>query len=156
MSKKKILEWFCELIATGFYVGYIPKCPGSVSSFFTVLLIFFLPQISVLYSFLITIILFFLGVFVSGNVAFNVNQHDPSKIVIDEIVGMWISLLMLPKVIWIYGLAFVLFRFFDISKILFINRLEKLPRGWGIMMDDVLAGIFTVGSIYFIKFFVGF
>ena len=72
------------------------------------------------------------------------NDHDPSEVVIDEAVGMWITLYMLPHSIAIYSMAFILFRIFDIFKPSFIYRVQNLPGGWGIMMDDVLAGIFTL------------
>ena len=71
------------------------------------------------------------------------NDHDPSEVVIDEAVGMWIALFMLPQSIAIYSMAFIFFRIFDIFKPSFIYRVQNLPGGWGIMMDDVLAGIIT-------------
>lgn len=69
--------------------------------------------------------------------------EDPSRVVVDEMVGVWITLLAAPAGhVW-YGLAaFVLFRFFDILKPLGIRRMEKLPGGVGVMMDDVLAGVY--------------
>jgi len=68
---------------------------------------------------------------------------DSSKVVIDEVAGMAISLVAIPLT-WPYMLsALVLFRFFDILKPLYIRRLEKLPGGWGVMADDVLAGIYA-------------
>jgi phosphatidylglycerophosphatase A len=68
---------------------------------------------------------------------------DPSKIVIDEVVGMWISLWYIPSGWEYFVLAFVLFRLFDIYKPFFIKKVELLKGGWGVMMDDVLAGIYT-------------
>ncbi|MEL6867415.1 MAG: phosphatidylglycerophosphatase A, partial [Bacteroidota bacterium] len=68
---------------------------------------------------------------------------DPSKVVIDEMAGMWISLLWLPFSPLLLLLAFLLFRAFDIGKPFYIRQMEKLPSGWGIMMDDVLAGVYT-------------
>jgi len=68
---------------------------------------------------------------------------DSSRIVIDEAAGMCISLLFVP-VTWKYLLmGLLLFRFFDIVKPLFIRKMESLPGGWGVMMDDVLAGVYT-------------
>ncbi len=74
---------------------------------------------------------------------------DPSCIVIDEVLGMGISLLFIPKEIALYGIAFIVFRFFDISKVFPIWLLEKhVPHGWGIMADDVLAGFMTLLVLY--------
>ncbi|MEO6981354.1 MAG: phosphatidylglycerophosphatase A, partial [Mucilaginibacter sp.] len=64
-------------------------------------------------------------------------------VVIDEVAGMCISLLFTPVELKYVITALVLFRFFDIVKPLFIRKMEKVPSGWGIMMDDVLAGVYT-------------
>lgn len=68
---------------------------------------------------------------------------DNSKVVIDEVAGMCVGLLFLPVQLKYIAASFILFRFFDITKPLFIRRLEKLPLGWGVMADDLLAGIYT-------------
>ena len=75
------------------------------------------------------------------------DDHDPSEVVIDEAVGMGISLFMLPHNFGLYLLAFVLFRIFDIFKPSFIYQIQELPGGWGIMLDDVLAGLFTFALV---------
>jgi len=68
---------------------------------------------------------------------------DPSKVVIDEVAGMAISLLFIPVSVKYLLCAFILFRFFDIVKPLYIRKTEALPSGWGVMVDDVLAGVYT-------------
>ncbi len=68
---------------------------------------------------------------------------DPSIVVIDEVVGMWISLLFLPKTLLVATLAFLLFRAHDIVKIPPARQLEAVPNGFGIMLDDVVAGIYA-------------
>jgi len=75
------------------------------------------------------------------------DDHDPSEVVIDEAVGMGISLFMLPHSFGLYLLAFILFRIFDIFKPSFIYQIQDLPGGWGIMVDDVLAGLFTLALV---------
>ena len=80
------------------------------------------------------------------------DDHDPSEVVIDEAVGMGISLFMLPHSFGLYLLAFILFRIFDIFKPSFIYQIQDLPGGWGIMVDDVLAGLFTFALINGIAF----
>ena len=68
---------------------------------------------------------------------------DPSKVVMDEVIGVWIALLFVP-VTWVnLLLAFALFRLFDIWKPLFIRKLEAIKGGWGVMLDDVLAGVYA-------------
>jgi phosphatidylglycerophosphatase A len=74
--------------------------------------------------------------------------------VIDEMVGMWIAVLGLP-VSWQYWLAaFLLFRFFDIFKPLGVRRLEKIEGGWGVMLDDVMAGVYTNVLLQMVVLFI--
>jgi phosphatidylglycerophosphatase A len=68
---------------------------------------------------------------------------DDGRIVIDEIVGYWISVLFLPRTLIVYAAAFFLFRLLDVLKPLGIRRSQDLPGGWGIVIDDVLAGLLT-------------
>lgn len=68
---------------------------------------------------------------------------DPSRVVVDEVVGFWIALFAVPKSLALVAIGFVLFRVFDIWKPFPIRKIETLPQGWGIMADDILAGIYT-------------
>jgi len=129
-----------QFAATFFYLGKLPFAPGSWGSLGALILWIFLPS-SYLLQMMMIIILFSIGVISSKKIAAAKNDHDPSEVVIDEAVGMWIALLMIPHSIAIYSIAFILFRIFDIFKPSFIYRVQNLPGGWGIMMDDVLAGI---------------
>lgn len=72
------------------------------------------------------------------------NKKDDSRIVIDEVAGMLISLLFIQRQVSLYILGYLLFRFFDIIKPLGIKKAEKLPGGWGVMADDILAGIYAL------------
>ena len=133
--------------ATFFYLGKLPFAPGSWGSLGVLLLWFFLP-VSFSIQLSVIVFLFVLGVYSSGRVAKYMNDHDPSEVVIDEAVGMGISLFMLPHNFGLYLLAFVLFRIFDVLKPSFIYRVQDLPGGWGIMLDDVLAGLFTLAIVH--------
>jgi len=95
-----------------------------------------------LLSILITLAVTLAGVW-SSSVMEQFWGKDPSKVVIDEVAGMCVSLVFLPVNVKYLLAAFILFRFFDIVKPLYIRKTEALPRGWGIMLDDVLAGIYT-------------
>ena len=141
-----------QFVATFFYLGKLPFAPGSWGSLGALLLWLLLPvTFSVHLS--IIIILFILGVYSSSWMAKYLDDQDPSEVVIDEVVGMGISLFMLPHNFWLYLLSFFLFRVIDILKPSFIYRIQNLSGGWGIMLDDVLAGLVTfalVNSIYII------
>ena len=132
-----------RFVATFFYLGKLPFAPGSWGSLGALLLWLLLPvKFSVHLS--VIIILFVLGVYSSNKIAGNLDDHDPPEVVIDEVVGMGISIFMLPQSFELYFFAFILFRIFDIFKPLFIYRIQNLSGGWGIMLDDVLAGLFTL------------
>ena len=133
--------------ATFFYLGKLPFAPGSWGSLGALLLWVLLP-VTFSVHLPVIIILFVLGVYSSNKMAKYLNDHDPSEVVIDEAVGMGISLFMLPYSFGLYLLAFGLFRIFDVLKPSFIYRVQDLPGGWGIMLDDVLAGLFTLAIVH--------
>lgn len=139
--------WFHKAIATTFGVGYAPKAPGTFGALMGVVIYYLLglafPEIGDDYLLLGLIVIFFiLGVW-SSNVLEEIWGKDPGRIVIDESVGIWISLLFVPFTLWYIVIAFVLFRFFDILKPLGIRKAESLDGGLGIMADDVVAGIYA-------------
>ena len=135
-----------RFVATFFYLGKLPFAPGSWGSLGAVLLWLLLP-LSFSVHLAVIVSLFVLGIYSSNKMAKYMEDNDPSEVVIDEVVGMGISLFMLPHSFELYLLAFILFRIFDIFKPLFIYRIQNLPGGWGIMLDDVLAGIFTFAIV---------
>jgi phosphatidylglycerophosphatase A len=139
------MRFLHKLIVTGFGLGYSPIAPGTVGAIggcvSAILLWRYAAYPNVSLAFLILLFLF-LGIYCSTKMEQEWGK-DPSRIVIDEVVGMWISLWLIPPGWGYVVLAFVLFRLFDIYKPLFIKKMEVLKGGWGVMMDDVLAGIYA-------------
>ena len=133
-----VAEW----IGTVFYIGKLPLAPGTWASIFAVLCWYFLFQ-SVNHFVLpaVSIFLFLIGGIASDTIVNHSKEHDPSRIVIDEWVGQWVALSMMPVNIRTGIVAFVAFRIFDIIKPGPVRKMEKIPGGWGIMADDVMAGI---------------
>ncbi len=135
-----------KLLATGLGIGYIRKGGGTVASIACCLgLYLILPQggtLPVLLTILVTVCLLGLGTVASGRVE-RYWGKDNYRVVIDEIAGMWISMLFLPVTIPSLLVGLVLFRILDIYKPFFIRNMENLPGGRGVMMDDALAGIYT-------------
>ncbi|HLK29080.1 MAG TPA: phosphatidylglycerophosphatase A [Puia sp.] len=132
-----------KLISACFGVGYI-KGGGTIAALVVSICWYFICKNNCSYMFEIaaTILITAIGIWASGEVEKDWGK-DSSKVVIDEAAGMCVSLLFLPtKVKYVFA-AFILFRFFDIAKPLYIRRLEKLPRGWGVMADDLLSGIYS-------------
>jgi phosphatidylglycerophosphatase A len=81
-------------------------------------------------------------------------RHDPGFVVIDEVAGQWITLLWSPAD-WRHGLiALVLFRLFDITKPFPVRRLERLPEGWGIVCDDLGAGLYALGVASLLRLWI--
>ena len=135
-------------IATVLGVGYTPKAPGTAGSLFAILILYLLPISNTVL--IILIVLFtVLGIW-SASVIENEKGNDPSIVVIDEVVGQWISLLYIPFSVVPVILAFILFRFFDILKPFPIDQSQNLKGGFGIMVDDILAGIYSNLIIHFI------
>jgi phosphatidylglycerophosphatase A len=138
-----------KLFATGFFSGYFPKAPGTFASFLALLPIFYLkPE----FDFFMFWIIIALAIGVRSSSAMETEWgKDPSKVVIDEIAGMWIGIIGHDfNNILVFVIGFILFRFFDIVKPLGINKLQDVPEGFGIMLDDVLAGIYTNISLIII------
>ncbi|HAD80941.1 MAG: hypothetical protein A2509_12390 [Candidatus Edwardsbacteria bacterium RIFOXYD12_FULL_50_11] len=129
------------ILASGFGSGYSPIAPGTAGSLLALVIWWLAPPFLWVSALLLALSLF-LGVW-SATQAEKKWGHDNGKIVIDEVAGMWISLLFLPKTWVVFLIAFFMFRAMDIIKPLGARQIQKLPGGWGVVADDVLAGIYT-------------
>lgn len=137
------IPFFPKLISTFFYVGYIPFAPGTFGSIAAFAIYFPLMMLNQWMIYLAAIILVTLaGVWASGVTERTGGISDPSYVVIDEVAGQLITLFLLPFSWKILIAGFFLFRIFDIIKPFPGRRAEKLHGGWGIMMDDVIAGVY--------------
>lgn len=134
-----------HLLAFGFGAGLSPKAPGTLGTLAAVpiyLLMCFAP----LPVYVVLVVLFAVaGIWICGRTAEDLGVHDHPGIVWDEIVGYLIALIAVPPTWYNLVLAFVLFRLFDVVKPWPIRRLDRhVKGGWGIMVDDIVAGIFTL------------
>lgn len=131
-----------KLLATVGFAGYAPVAPGTAgSAVCAVLYYFFCSSLGVAGWVLVLTAVFFVGVWAADGAA-RAWGKDPSRVVVDEAVGLLFTVAFLPHGFWTAVAGFCLFRVFDIAKPPPIRRLEKLPGGWGIVADDVLAGIY--------------
>ena len=144
MLRVELSEW----LATCFKIGHLPIAPGTCGSLAAVISWWlWLQYLNPLVFIVLIIMIFTIGVFATNIIIDHTAEKDPSRVVIDEVAGQWLGLLMLPdSVLYIFG-AFILFRFLDILKPWPIRQLEQFPKGWGIMLDDMLAGLLTLGLI---------
>ncbi|MDP2653954.1 MAG: phosphatidylglycerophosphatase A [Candidatus Omnitrophota bacterium] len=138
----KMLDELSRFLATFGYIGLIPFASGTFASAAGVLVCIALQPNPGFYLAVFALVTW-AGFAAGSRVETAVREKDPSCVVIDEVSGMMISLFLLPMTAPVYMTAFFLFRAFDMFKVYPANRLEDLKGGAGIMMDDIIAGIYT-------------
>lgn len=149
-----MLNFISKLISTIFFVGYISIAPGTFGSLIAMISIHFLKpdDLELLFFVIFGLIL---GTSCSHITEKNLGEKDSKKIVIDEFVGYMASLLFLPRTPYNLIIIFVLFRFFDIFKPFPVKLLEKkIHGGLGIMIDDLVAALYTNLSLRFINILI--
>ncbi|MFZ5861645.1 MAG: phosphatidylglycerophosphatase A [Nitrospirota bacterium] len=131
-------------VATAGGVGTVPWAPGTAGSLAGLAIAWWAwPALGSPWSAALTVVLFGLGVAAARRTELAACRKDPSIVVIDEVVGMLVALYALPIRAGEAAAAFVCFRVFDIAKPFPIRRLEAQPGGWGIMLDDLVAGLYA-------------
>ena len=131
------------VVATGLGSGYSPIAPGTAGSAVGLLLFWPLHAQSGTIQVAAVALLFLVGVVASTRVARGVGLEDPGIVVVDEVVGMWVTLLFLPLTPFTAAVGFFAFRAMDVWKPYPARQLEHLHGGWGIMADDVMAGVYA-------------
>ena len=146
-------------LAFGFGAGLSPKAPGTVGTLVAIPLHFLLLEIAFsVYLYIgIVVAAFLAGIYLCGRTARDIGVHDHGGIVWDEFVGYWITMFLVP-VTWYWVLAgFAAFRFFDIVKPWPVGWLDKkVQGGFGIMLDDVIAGLYAAIVIQTAMYLTGF
>ena len=131
-----------RMIASVFYIGYLPIAPGTLGSLAALIAYYFIcNNIIIMAVVILTAII--LGFITTGKVEKMFGEKDPGEIVIDEFAGMLISLYRIPPTMGYVVTGFLLFRFFDIVKPKPIKNLEQLKGSLGIMSDDIIAGVYA-------------
>ena len=156
MNLKNPLSW----LSVGFGSGLSPIAPGTVGSFFALIIYYYLffgniiEVIDHLIFLFFIVISFFIGLFIYPKTV--EGEEDPSSFVWDEFVGMWVACIPLAIIdfplIWLF-ISFLLFRIFDIWKPLGIKVLDRKQGAFYVMIDDVLAGMFAAIAVIFLSFF---
>lgn len=134
-------NFWTVFISTFFYIGYAAYAPGTIASAAGVFLFMLLRSERVLL--LSTAVILGLGFFVCGKAEKIFNKKDSSCIVIDEVAGMLLSLLFIPRNLKYVIIAFIVFRIIDIFKPYPLKKAQKLPGSTGVMTDDIIAGLYT-------------
>ena len=143
-------------LATGLYSGKIPFAPGTWGSAFALIPWYFCRGLSLVNYLIVLAVIFVVGFLISGSAEKIIDRPDPGCIVIDEILGMFITLTLAPNHPAAWLLGFVLFRIFDVLKPFPVSWLDThLHGGIGIMMDDVMAGIYALICLQLIWLLIG-
>lgn len=156
-----MLKFFRNILVSVGFIGYFPILSGTITSIITAILYFYLiPPLSALGSLLLIgivllVSLIFVPIIKSAEKEMG---HDSRKITIDEVIGFFFAVMFLPHTLMVFIYALVLFRVFDIVKPTPINQLQNLPHGWGVLADDIAAGlcsniIIQLLLIFFPQFF---
>ena len=140
-----------RLIVTFFYIGHAKIAPGSIASLVTVLIFYFFAKHLISYLFIIIILITSILAFFAVSIyTYELSEKDRSEIVIDEVIGQSIALLPLllfeqtnPPQLFMCIISLLFFRFFDIVKPYPINKFDRMNNTFGVIFDDVLAGIFS-------------
>lgn len=145
LRKREIIK----CLASFFYVGYLPA-PGTIASILPLLIYYFTKDKSAIYN-ILTIFFLFTAFIVAKKAEVVFEQKDSPHMVLDEIAGMFIGFIFVPFK-WIYlAIGLIIFRFFDIIKIWPLKKIEKLDGAPGIILDDVIAGVYTNILLQFIQ-----
>jgi len=143
-STEKIITWICKQIATLGPIGYLPA-PGTMGTLCAIPLLVGLRKLESFIPFLdegvIVALLVFLAVWIINKALVRFDETDPSHIILDEVMGFFVVGLFMPLRPIMMVVGFVYFRFFDIFKPFSIDRLETIPGGWGIILDDIAAAL---------------
>ncbi|HXH82177.1 MAG TPA: phosphatidylglycerophosphatase A [Candidatus Tectomicrobia bacterium] len=123
--------------------GHAPVAAGTVGSAVALALLWILPWRPVTLAAALVVVAL-AGVWAGGRVERALGLKDPGVIVIDEVAGMMLSVLLLPRTLAAFACAFVLFRALDVLKPFPAGRSQALPGGWGVMLDDLIAGLYTL------------
>ena len=156
----KRAKLFHIIIASGFGSGFSPFAPGTAGALVAVIiwtvLFYVIPFNILLVVTSLLIVLFTAAGIWSADKLESEWGKDPSKVVVDEMVGVWIALLAVPVGnVWYILFAFLLFRFFDIFKPLGIRKMEQLEGGIGVMADDILAGLYSFLLLMGVRWLIG-
>ena len=145
-------EKIAFVLSTWFGSGLVPFASGTCGTLAAVPLILLLDSLGIRDNGLTVLIAVAIAVWSSDRPRVLMGKNDPSEVVIDEVVGFLLAMALLPQTWLALCLCFVLFRFFDILKPFPIKQLETLKGGFGIVMDDLFAGLYACAGTWFILF----
>lgn len=145
------VERISAFLATGGLVGYLPPFPGTLGALEGLLLYYLTKSFPFYYHLVIFFLLSFMGIYTSKVVAELTGREDPDEVIIDEVCGAYLASLGKETLLELL-FVFIIFRIIDIGKPYPLRKIEKVPYGLGIMLDDLVAGLFTNLLVFLIFF----
>ena len=142
-----------KMISSGLYAGYSPIAPGTIGSMWGVLIYLQLKDFPIIYA-VVTVLLFVIGFLICGRAEKVFDKKDSPRIVIDEIASMCLVYFFIRPSFFMVASGFVIFRIFDIIKPPPARRLEKFAGSHGVMLDDIVAAVYTVAVLWILSFIV--
>jgi len=136
-----------EFIATGFYIGRLGPAPGTLGTLLGIPVVY-IASFNQWAIVLALLLLFVVGLITAGEVIALSGERDPEEVVIDEVTGYVACFLFVEPALKTCVLALVLFRILDIFKPFPVNLFERLPGAYGVMLDDVVAGVMTSALLF--------
>lgn len=149
------MNFFVKFFSTGCFSGYVPIAPGTFGTAVGVLFFWFIKDLPPIAYIAMLIAFIFFAIWVSGRAQAIFGETDPQKVVIDEIAGFFVTMAFHRPDLTTIIAAFVLFRIFDITKLWPIGWIERrYPDGRGIVLDDVLAGVYANAALWLIELLI--
>lgn len=140
-----------RILAIWFGCGLVPRAPGTMGTLGAIPLYLLLARGGPWCVLAGTLLLLPISFWAAGVVVDQLGDHDPQIIVVDEVVGLLVACLPFPQGWKEVAFAFVAFRVFDMTKPFPARRAERLPRGYGVVMDDVFAGVWAAAALLFAR-----
>ena len=147
------MKFLLRLVGSGLGSGYAPLAPGTAGSAIALLIWWLLPPMTVFQQVAFVGVTFLIGVPICTWMEAEYG-HDPHQATFDEFVGQWASLILLPKTLpWMIA-SFLIFRALDVWKPFPAHKSQDLPGGWGIMVDDLIVGVYTCVILHGVKLLI--
>lgn len=153
INKLAIIKNPVHFLAFGLGLGFMPIAPGTAGTLLGVILYYLNISYSIVNEVILVLVASIIGIYLCGKTARDINYHDHPGIVWDEVAGYLVTMLFVPFSVFNIIIGFILFRIFDIVKPWPIKAIDqKVAGGLGIMLDDIIAGVFSCVSLHMYLF----
>ena len=151
----KIIDLLAKAIYTGLGLGLMPKAPGTFGTLLGLPIYYLIKDFSLAHYLLVLGLICLLGLWAGGRAEKDLGRHDAPQVVIDEVAGYLVTMFMIPPLPYAMLWGFIFFRLFDIFKPFPVSWAdEKVPGALGVMLDDILAGLYALGCMHILALLI--